>query len=257
MTNKEFVNKLIEVKKYQTAYAKGTFGQKATDSFINQKQKQYPSWYTTARVKSLKAMSDETRLFDCVGLGKGVLWGFPNIVYTSNGVPDMNDDMMWNSCTEQSKDFSKIEVGEILWIKGHVGYYIGNGKAIECTTAWTSNVQVTAVLNIGKITGLNGRKWTAHGKLKYITYATEEKPVNNSSTNVSNYPVIKKGSNGNYVAELKKLLIAKGYLPYNDVFDEATLNAVKKFQSENTDTDGKKLVVDGYVGPKTWGALYK
>ena len=60
MTNKEFVNKLLEVKKYQTAYAKGTFGQKATDSFINQKQKQYPSWYTTARVKSLKAMSDRT-----------------------------------------------------------------------------------------------------------------------------------------------------------------------------------------------------
>ena len=171
MTNKEFVSKLLDIRKnYITAYAKGTFGQKAANSFIDAKQKQYPSWYTRARVSNLKALPDDARLFDCCGLVKAPLWEFPSLVYTSHGVPDMNDQMVWNACNEQSKDFSKIEEGEILWIKGHVGVYIGNGKAIECTTNWTGNVQITAVLNIGKITGLNGRKWTAHGKLKYIEY---------------------------------------------------------------------------------------
>ena len=173
MTNKEFVNKLLDIRKnYKTAYAKGTFGQKATDSFIEQKKLQYPSWYTKARVNYFKSLPDDTRLFDCCGLIKGVLWGFPNLVYTSNGVPEMDDSGVWKACNNQSKDFSKIQEGEILWIKGHVGVYIGNGKAIECTNQWSNNVQITAVLNIGKITGLNGRKWTGHGKLKYITYET-------------------------------------------------------------------------------------
>jgi peptidoglycan hydrolase-like protein with peptidoglycan-binding domain len=51
----------------------------------------------------------------------------------------------------------------------------------------------------------------------------------------------------------------KGYDPkgIDGIWGKNTEAAVKKFQRENTDTDGKKLVVDGYVGPKTWGALYK
>ena len=261
MTNTEFVNKLLEVRKYNTKYAKGTFGQRATDSLIDQKAKQYPSWYDAKRVKSLKATPDDTRLFDCCGLGKAVLWGFPNVVYTSNGVPDMSDATMWDACKEQSKDFSKIELGEVLWIKGHVAFYIGNGKAIECTTAWSGNVQVTAVANIGKIAGLNSRKWTGHGKLKYITYNATEGSNSSDKPKVdySTYPVLKKGSTGKYVTILQQLLVNKGYDPkgIDGIFGNGCLNAVKKFQKENTDVNGKKLVVDGCVGQKTWGSLYK
>lgn len=257
MTNKAFVNKLLEVRKYNTYYAKGTFGQKATDRFIDTKQLQYPSWYTTARVNKLKSLSDDTRLFDCVGLGKAVLWGFPNLVYTSNGVPDLDDDRMWKACTEQSKDFSSIEIGEVLWVKGHVGYYIGDGKAIECTNAWSSNVQITAVENIGKISGLHGRKWTAHGKLKYIEYgsASADKP----KVDYSGYPVLQRGSVGEYVKILQRLLLSHGCNPYgiDGKFGPNTLSAVLKFQRGNTDIHGVQLEDDGKVGPLTWGALYK
>ena len=261
MTNTEFANKLLEVRKYQTRYAKGTFGQRATDSFINQKAKQYPKWYTDSRVASLKALSDDTRLFDCVGLIKGVMWGFPNIIYTSNGVKDYSDQTIWEVSTDKSYDFAHVEVGELLWLQGHVGVYIGQGKAIECTTAGTGNVQITAVSNIGQIAGLRSRKWTTHSKLPFIVYNATEGSNSNDKPKVdySHYPILKKGSTGQYVKILQQLLVDKGYNPngIDGIFGNGSLKAVKSYQSENTDINGKKLVVDGCVGQKTWGSLYK
>ena len=212
MTSNDFVRKLLDIRNnYKTSYAKGTFGQKATSSFIDSKAKQYPSWYTKARISYLKSLPDDTRLFDCCGLIKGVLWGFPNIVYTSNCVPDMDDSGIWKACSDQSKDFSNIQEGEIVWIKGHVGVYIGNGKAIECTTNWSDNVQITAVLNIGKLAGLNGRKWTAHGKLKYISYdegvpTVPEIPKENTSKSVY---YVKKGDTLSSIAYAHNMSLAK------------------------------------------------
>ena len=261
MTNTEFVNKLLEVRKYKTKYAKGTFGQRATDSLINQKAKQYPKWYTDSRIASLKALSDDTRLFDCVGLIKGVMWGFPDIIYTSNGVKDYSDQSIWEVSTDKSYDFAHVEIGELLWLQGHVGVYIGEGKAIECTTAGTGNVQITAVSNIGQITGLRSRKWTTHSKLPFIVYNATEGSNSNDKPKVdySHYPVLKKGSTGQYVKILQQLLVDKGYNPngIDGIFGNGCLKAVKEFQKNNTDINGKKLVVDGYVGQKTWGSLYK
>ena len=175
MTGQELVDKCLEIKnKYSTKYAKGTFGQCATPSFIYGKAKQYPEWYTPkdkpSRLPVLLALPDDTRLFDCVGLIKGVIWGFPNIVYTSNGMRDMSDQTIWDKSTEKSTDFSNIQVGELLWMKGHVGVYIGNGQAIECTGSWEGRVMITAVENIGKQVGLHGRMWTGHGKIPTINY---------------------------------------------------------------------------------------
>lgn len=259
MTNTEFVKKLLEVRKYPTKYAKGTFGQKATDSVIDQKTKQYPKWYTKSRAASLKALSDDTRLFDCVGLIKGVVWGFPDTIYTSNGLPDVSDQKIWEMATDKSTSFSSIEVGELLWLQGHVGVYIGEGKGIECTASWAGKVQVTAVANIGSIPGLNSRKWTGHGKLPFITYGNAPKPSENPKVDYSTYPILKKGSTGKYVKILQQLLVDKGYDPngVDGIFGNGCLACVKKYQKENTDINGKKLVVDGMVGQKTWGSLYK
>lgn len=67
------------------------------------------------------------------------------------------------------------------------------------------------------------------------------------------YPIVKKGSTGEYVKLLQSLLKDFGYDPkgVDGIFGPNTLNAVKQFQKD------RGLVVDGCVGPKTWAELTK
>ena len=129
------------------------------------------------RQAMIRAASADTFGFDCVCLIKGILWGWAGdaslanggAVYRSRGVPDINADAMINQCAAVSRDFSKIEVGEALWMQGHIGIYIGGGLAVECTPAWANKVQITSVNRT--IAGYNRRDWTCHGRLPYVSYA--------------------------------------------------------------------------------------
>lgn len=71
---------------------------------------------------------------------------------------------------------------------------------------------------------------------------------------------LKKGSNGEDVVKLQKRLMELCYsLPNYGAdgdFGNETVNAVKAFQREHKDANGKKLTVDGVVGSKTWAALF-
>ena len=128
------------------------------------------------RTAMIKAASADTFGFDCVCLIKGLLWGwngdasktYGGAQYAVNGVPDIGADTMITKCSNISTDFSKIEVGEAVWLSGHIGIYIGDGLAVECTPSWKNCVQVTAC-NCAK-SGYNRRNWTKHGKLPYVSY---------------------------------------------------------------------------------------
>lgn len=170
MTNKEFVSSIKNVAVLNTAYAKGTFGQKWNKTLENQKKKQYPEFYSDSQIEALnkKAKDSVLYVFDCVGLIKGVIWGFPSkIIYKSNGLDDVNDSRIWGDyCIDKSKDFSNIMPGEIVHITGHVGVYIGDGKVIEATNRWTKNVLVSSINKGDKYF----RSWAEHGKLKLLNY---------------------------------------------------------------------------------------
>ena len=172
MINKEFVSKLQNiVDNYKTVYMLGCYGMPVTEKLIVSKSKQLPSWYTSQKQAELRKLIGKGYYgFDCVNLIKGLFWGFPDAKYNTNGVPDINADNMISKCSELSTDFSNIEVGEAVWLSGHIGVYIGGSKVIECTPKWSNKVQITVCLNIGTVGGLNGRRWSKHGKLPYVDY---------------------------------------------------------------------------------------
>lgn len=187
MNNLEFVKKVKDVAdNYKTLYVYGCFGAPMTAA--NKKRYLVNTDYNKRadRTAMINAATASTFGFDCVNLIKGILWGwtgdktksYGGAKYATNGVPDTNADGFINLCKNVTTDFSKIEVGEAVWLKGHIGVYIGNGLAVECTPKWTNDVQITAVHNIGKVAGYNGRKWTKHGKIPFITYEkVENKPA--------------------------------------------------------------------------------
>lgn len=210
---------------YKTLYVMGCFGAPMTAS--NKKRYTTNEAYNRKpeRTKMINAASSDTFGFDCVCLIKGILWGwngdknkvYGGATYCSNGVPDFGTEAMMGQCTSSSTDFKGIVPGEVLYLPGHAGIYIGNGLAVECSPAWKNKVQITAVANIGSVAGYPSRKWTKHGKLKFINYTTKKaepaSPAPSVSTKLTYTEVAKLVLRGDYGngAVRKAKLIKEGY----------------------------------------------
>lgn len=183
MKSKTFIRKVKEAAtNYKTLYVMGCFG--APLNSANKSRYCSNHSYNTQpnRTAMIRAASDDTFGFDCVNLIKGILWGwsgnvskvYGGAVYGSNGVPDTNADGMIQLCQGvSSTGWLSMVPGEAVWMKGHIGVYIGNGLAVECTPSWKNCVQITAVGNIGSKSGYNTRIWTKHGKLPYVDYSDQ------------------------------------------------------------------------------------
>lgn len=201
MNNLELKDKLIDlVNNHATVYAYGCWGNKLTESLINAKAKQYSWWYTPAKKAQLLKMTKLGYVvwaFDCVNMIKGILWGWNGdtsknnggAVYASNGVPDVSANGMINLCKNVTSDFSNIEIGEAVWMNGHIGVYIGNGEVVECTPAWQNKVQITK---------LSARNWLKHGKLPWITYKTTTNEIKGTLTVKAGTWNIRKGAGIGY-----------------------------------------------------------
>lgn len=175
MKVKKFVETLVDIaEKEKTIYAFGSFGFPLNEAnkkrlLQNTKNRQFATKINNA------ASTDFA--FDCVCYIKAVLWGwtgdhklnYGGAIYKSNGVPDINADvMMTKAHTDNlSTDFNKIEYGHVVGMPGHIGVYIGNGKVAEATPKWQGGALIS---------NLKDRKWVNHGKLKYVDY-TEDKPA--------------------------------------------------------------------------------
>lgn len=247
---------------YKTIYALGTFGWPMT---AGNKARAIKVRGNRKRVDKLNAATADTFAFDCVGLVKGLLWGwngskaksYGGAEYRSNGVPDWNANAMIKVCKDVSTDFQTLHVGEYLWMDGHCGIYIGGGLAVECTPAWNNCVQITAVGNIAEKSGYPTRIWEKHGKLPYVKYEAQEAPTVQETTKegtvMVNVKKIKKGSKGATVKALQALLICYGYpcgkYGVDGDFGTGTQTAVRSYQAD------KGLAVDGIVGKATWGKL--
>lgn len=205
MTNLEFIEKLKQALAAPTVYVCGCFG--APLDYGNN-AKRYTTNYEYNIENKDKILSNTHRFgFDCVCLGKGILWGwnedwkrvYGGADYTSNKVPDFSTESVPQLCGDTySEDFSQPLVpGEWLYLKGHIGYVLDTETCIECTPAWTGNVQTSQIWNVKK-TKTKGRKWKGHGKIKFLEYV-EPAPaccpywVNGKCTKPEPTPVIKVG----------------------------------------------------------------
>ena len=160
----------------KTLYVMGCFGAPMTQTNKDRYCNNHDYNKNSERTAMIQAASSDTFGFDCVCLIKGLLWGwcgdaskvYGGATYASNNVPDIAADQMIDVCSEVSTDFTDIEVGELLWMPGHVGLYIGDGLAVECTPNWENCVQITSCNRY--IAGYNQRNWSKHGKLPYVEY---------------------------------------------------------------------------------------
>ena len=216
-TGKQLAEAVVDVaKNYKTLYVMGCFGAPMTDSNKTRYCSNHTYNQQASRTKMIQAASADTFGFDCVNLIKGLMWGwngdknktYGGAAYNTNNVPDVNANSMINLCTDVTTDFSNILVGEAVWMSGHIGVYIGDGLAVECTPKWENNVQITAVTNIGTKSGYNGRKWTKHGKLPFLTYEAPPAPVLKSIDEVAQEVLDGKWGNG---TARKNALVKAGY----------------------------------------------
>lgn len=137
---------------------------------------------------------------DCVNLLKAILNGY-NIFNNTVGyyqkdltnTGDCTELELLKQCQEVSQNFTSLtEHAEILYMKGHVGAYIGkiiDGKynTIECTKSFGGGVVYSWVDSDGtrrnQKDGTKNGKWTHHGKptrwCSLVEEPKEEKPASN------------------------------------------------------------------------------
>ena len=179
-------------------------------------------------------------LFDCVCLIKSILWGFNfstgghgGAIYLSNGVPDIGANRMIEVCSNISSNFNDIEIGEILWLNGHVGIYVGDRNVVEATPAWLDKVLISYVeTNGARIKdGRQVYSWVKHGKLPYVTYndgfvtitSFEVNNITSRSINISYTTNIKTNENLYTLNEIDYLIIPPENF-INDLTPNTTYN---------------------------------
>lgn len=264
MTAKELADRCRELATgYKTLYILGCFGAPMTAKNRKRYSGNYSYNRQPERTAKIQAADENTFGFDCVCMIKGLLWGwqgdstktYGGAKYKSNGVPDAGADSMFRKCTEQSQDFSCLEVGEAVWTQGHIGIYIGDGLAVECTPKWADGVQITAC-NCKKA-GYQTRTWAKHGKLPYVSYDSYSLTRLRTETALvwegETMPTLSETENRVHilVCLVQKRLNALGYAAgeADGVFGPVTRAAVEAYQKAEGRT------VTGSLDTQTWGCL--
>lgn len=246
-------------------YWYGSVVYKCTSSLLTRKTAQYPSHYGSSRTARYKKdIAAKKVCADCIGGAKGYAWsgGGQGVVasigtdktftskYGANGCPDKSANGMFSYAKSKGMDWGVIGtlpeiVGLALHKSGHVGYYIGNGYAVE----WRG-------FNYGCVkTKVAGRGWTHWYKLPFINYgaASADKPDTPVADTVRNL-YYKSGKTMQRGEDVRKLQVDLNMLGFDcgvadGIFGKKTDAAVRAFQA------AKNLEVDGVVGSKTRSAL--
>ena len=141
----------------------GCYGEMANQELYDKKKRMFGSVYD--RTDPPYNQQYGAKAHDCCGLIKGYMWSDnpddPNPKYGSNGFKDATSDGMLRRATRKGPISTIPEVpGIAVYMDGHVGVYIGNGRVIE------AKGHAYGVVN----TALAGRGWTDWAYIDEITY---------------------------------------------------------------------------------------
>ena len=199
MTERQFVERLLNVRNRKTKY-----------------NNRYPY--------NLCYIHKDYTSADCLNYIKAILNGY-NVYNNTVGyyqkdlsnTGDCTESELISQCTEVSTDFTKLGTKpEILYMKGHVGVYLGKVidnkyNVVECTKSFGGGVVYSWVDPDGtrrKERGsLKNSKWTSHGKAtKWVEYEPEQKEEPKQTQSVY---YVKKGDTLSSIAKANGISLAK------------------------------------------------
>ena len=212
-TSKQFVELLVSITKIPTVYmSSGTLSDVTTSNMKTFKAWCPSAWKSGKVEKCIKPVLDKgTHLgADCSNLFKALVWGWnpngvkkqPNgagVIRGSNGLKDINANLLFQTCEDISTDMKNIKPGEMVWLKGHIGMYYGKINGVDHV------IDSTISLNGVKLNPMSRQKWTHHGKFPWVDYTQE-------TTNDVLYRVqVGAYRNRSNAEAIQKQLIKQGY----------------------------------------------
>ena len=153
-------------------------GQYLTKEFIDQYSAWYPDWFgVDDRLELRREIQDQgVRAFDCIGIIKAYVWGDYSQDNTSRRTDDTNyytrDLLHHDTVYGPLRELPEVP-GIVLWRKGHVGIYLGDGKVIECTQEYYPKSGESKVGGI-IISDLKDRGWAYWVEYPGILYLDED-----------------------------------------------------------------------------------
>ena len=164
MENKEFLQVAKDYANAKTVYVMGGTGQVLDDMNIGWFSRIYS--YNKEHFKELEKKKGSIAM-DCSGLIKTILWGNKpgdhSALRYSSTCPDINANAMRANWRKRSLSDDMVP-GDIVWLPGHVGIYMGNDTVCECTPSWEGGVQIVSVRK---------RQWRAVLINPYINYCSD------------------------------------------------------------------------------------
>ena len=224
-------------------YWYGTCCYKATENLRKRKAEQYPQYYESSRTARYRQdIAVNAVVADCIGGAKGYAWtdGGESILasigntgeissrYGTNGCPDKGANGMFAYAKEKGCAWGAIDtlpevVGLALHKDGHVGYYVGQGYAVEWQGFSTGCIR-TKVAN---------RSWKYWYELPFINYAEGDIAGAPSDASAGSRLLVK-GAAGADVKAMQEMLLQIGYdLPRygaDGEFGSETQRALQAFQ---------------------------
>lgn len=214
--------------------------------------------------------ADGTRQFDCCGLFKCFMWhdySTNNARYYGKTQKDLSCEGLLAEAKEKGPISTIPEIpGVLVYMKGHMGIYIGNGKVIESTVAKFDGKKGRIYKTYFKGDGKNcdGKRatWTKWYKSPNLTYENEvkpaeptpEQPKKDNFLGARGY--IKLGDKGDNVDKISKFMYKTfpAYTPKSalgNYYGPNIQKSIKEFQKRTG------LEPDGCVGPLTLKMLVK